>query len=182
MMENHTAHTHIFVTRFKKNASIYSSSSPPPPAPTHLELMHEAICFGWIDTTIKRIDDDITGVNFRKRKQTGRWSKNTISYAEKLIEEGKMTKEGLAAYEWGKGRPLLDHDIPKNAPIPPDLKEALSYSSTLENFESLPPSSRRMCIVWVEKAKRSETRIRRIESLVKKMKTGVRDSIELTKI
>eukprot|EP01099_Mayorella_cantabrigiensis_P008497 TRINITY_DN7994_c0_g1_i1.p1 TRINITY_DN7994_c0_g1~~TRINITY_DN7994_c0_g1_i1.p1 ORF type:complete len:275 (+),score=54.59 TRINITY_DN7994_c0_g1_i1:9-833(+) len=179
---NHMSYTHVLVTRYKKNASVYSSPSPPPPPPKHLELMHEAICFGWIDTTAKRIDDDLTAINFRKRKRSGRWSNNTLSYAKKLIEEGRMTNEGLIAYEWGKDKPTIDHNIPRDAPTPSDLKAALSASSTLESFESLATSSRRVCIVWVEKAKRSETRARRIESLVTKMKNGVRELKDLTKV
>src|SRR3989344_4572549 len=61
------------------------------PAPSHRELMEEAICFGWIDTTVKRIDEDTFIRHFSKRTKNSRWSDNTISYAKQLIKEGRMS-------------------------------------------------------------------------------------------
>ena len=54
--------------------------------------MYEAICFGWIDTTVKKLDEERYSRTFVKRTPKGRWSHATLSYAEKMIEEKKMKK------------------------------------------------------------------------------------------
>jgi uncharacterized protein YdeI (YjbR/CyaY-like superfamily) len=164
LAKNHKAKSHVLVTRYKKHAQ--------PDAPTHLELMHEAIAFGWIDTTAKRIDEDITGINFRKRGPNASWSNNTLSYARKLIKEGRMTPQGLAAYNLGKNKPTIDHGLPKDFPPQKDLIKALSKNKTaLNNFNSLAPSAKFMYIVQIERAKLPETRKRRIAKTVEEMKS-----------
>ena len=64
------------------------------PAPTHRELIEEAICFGWIDTIIKRVDSEKYRQCFVKRNKNGRWSNNTLRYAKQMITQGKMHPQG----------------------------------------------------------------------------------------
>ena len=128
----------------------------------------EAICFGWIDTTVKRVDEERYGTHFVKRGKNARWSTNTLSYAEELIRQNKMTKQGLEAYELGKTKPILE-SIPKGADPSPDMLDALRKNKTAyEYFEKLSPSARHVYISWVEKAKRSETRQKRITIVVER--------------
>src|SRR6266403_719942 len=58
--------------------------------PTHRQLIEEAICYGWIDTTIKRIDEDTFVRNFSRRNTSSKWSDNTLGYAKLLIKAGRM--------------------------------------------------------------------------------------------
>jgi len=87
-------------------------------APTHRELMEEAICFGWIDTTVKRIDEDKYMRRFSKRNNNSKWSDNTLSYAKELVKKKKMTLEGLKYYHEGLKKPTHDAHVPKNPDMP----------------------------------------------------------------
>jgi uncharacterized protein YdeI (YjbR/CyaY-like superfamily) len=141
------------------------------PSMSHREAMEEAICFGWIDTTIKRLDEDKFIRNFSKRTNKSRWSNNTLRYAKELIKKNKMTKSGLKAYKDGLKIPPHDHSIPKNPPIPLDLKQALEKNKKAkQNFYNFAPSYKRMYIIWVHTAKRQETRIKRIKEVIERAK------------
>jgi uncharacterized protein YdeI (YjbR/CyaY-like superfamily) len=72
--ENHDKEKKVAVIINKKHTGI--------PSPSHRELMEEAICFGWIDTTIKRLDNDQYIRYFAKRNKNSKWSDNTLSYAK----------------------------------------------------------------------------------------------------
>src|SRR3989344_9648417 len=71
------------------------------PAPTHRELLEEALCFGWIDTIVKRIDENTYMRTFVRRNSNSSWSENTRSYAKLLIKDGRMTPSGLDFYNQG---------------------------------------------------------------------------------
>ena len=71
-------------------------------SPSHRELMDEAICYGWIDTIIKRVDEDKFIRTFQRRSEKSSWSVNTLSYARKLIKEKRMTPHGLKFYHEGR--------------------------------------------------------------------------------
>ncbi len=138
------------------------------PAPTHRELIEEAICFGWIDTTIKRIDEHTFLRNFSKRTGASRWSDNTLRYARDLIKKGLMTREGMKFYRLGLAKPTHDHGIPKNPEMPDELKKALSGNEQAgENFQSLSPSLKRTYYRWILRAKLPETRDKRIKQIVR---------------
>ena len=142
-------------------------------APTHRELMEEAICFGWIDTTIKRFDEERYIRNFSKRNKNSKWSDNTLSYGKQLIKEGRMTPEGLKYYKEGLSRPTHDHGIPKNPDMPEELKEALLKDEIAkEKFENFTPSARRMIYRWFLSAKLPETRKKRIKIILDSAKEG----------
>lgn len=137
------------------------------PAPTHRELIEEAISFGWIDTIVKGVDDNTFMRYFSKRTEKSSWSDNTIGYGKDLIKEGRMTEEGLRFYKFGLKKPTLDHGIPKNPSMPTELKKALSKNKkTMQNFEAFPPSTKKMLYRWLLRGKLPETRIKRIKRIV----------------
>src|SRR3990167_3449320 len=97
LQENHTNKKKVAIILYKRHTG--------KSAPSHHELMEEAICFGWIDTTIKRLDDDKYLRYFSRRNNNSRWSENTLSYAKGLIKNGKITAEGLKYYKLGLQKP-----------------------------------------------------------------------------
>ena len=128
-------------------------------APTHRELIEEAICYGWIDTTIKSIDEDTYLRNFSKRTASSRWSDNTLSYAKRLVTEGRMSEAGMHFYTMGKAKPTHDHGIPKNPDMPAELKAALSKNLLAKkNFELFAPSMKRAVYRSILRGKLPETR------------------------
>ena len=137
------------------------------PAPTHRELMEEAICFGWIDTTVKRLDEDTFIRNFSKRTHNSRWSDNTLRYARELIKNGKMTVEGMRFYKLGLEKPTHDHGIPKNPDMPIELEAALlKNKKARDNFEKFPPSTKKTYYRWILRAKLPPTRDKRVRQIV----------------
>ena len=161
--DNHINKHKVAVIRYKKHTG--------KPSPSHLELMHDAICFGWIDTTVKRIDDEKYLINFSKRTKNSRWSENTFNYARQMIKEKKMSEEGMKHFKYGLTRPILGHGIPKDPKIPKDLMLELKKDKTaFDNFKKLSLSARRPFLRWLLSAKQSETRKKRVEVIVKNAK------------
>jgi uncharacterized protein YdeI (YjbR/CyaY-like superfamily) len=142
-------------------------------APTHREMIEEAICFGWIDTTIKRLDEDTFVRHFSKRNTKSTWSDNTLSYAAALIKEGRMQPQGLHFYTLGKAKPTHDHGVPKNPEMPAELKRALAKNAKAKSHvEALPPSTKRMLYRWILRGKQAATREKRVKQIVASAKAG----------
>ena len=165
LKKNHKKEDMICLIRYKRHTD--------KPSPSVREAMDEAICFGWIDTTVKRIDDERYSICYRRRKKNAKWSNATQSYAKRLIKEKKMTPAGLAAYKLGLKKPTIDLGLPKNAPTPIALKEALAKNKKAKEFwENLAPSYRKYSIHWLERAKLKETKQKRIRAIVEGCKKG----------
>jgi branched-chain amino acid transport system ATP-binding protein len=139
-------------------------------------VMDEAICFGWIDTTIKKLDEDKYIRTFSRRTKNSKWSNNTISYGKELIEQGRMTPAGLKFYKEGLLKPTHDAGIPKDPPMPEELRKALDKNfKAKENFNNFPPSTKKMHYRWILRGKREETRIKRINLIVNSAEEGKRN-------
>lgn len=127
--------------------------------------IEEALCFGWIDSLIQRIDDDKYARLFTPRKLKSKWSITNKKRIAKLIKAGRMTKAGLAKLDYGdpdKANPDLKSGEAEPQ-VPPAMKEALEANGKAwENFKNLAPSYRRVYIRFVTDAKREETRNQRI--------------------
>jgi len=168
LMLNHDKERTVSVISYKKHTGKSFAS--------HRELMEEAICFGWIDTTIKRLDEDRYIRNFTKRNKNSRWSDNTQSYAKELIKQKKMMSIGLKYYKEGLKKPTHDAGIPKNPIMPLELKKALDKNKKAkENFKLFPPSTKKMIYRWILRGKLEKTREKRIKIIVEKAKEGRRD-------
>lgn len=133
---------------------------------TYVEALEEALCFGWIDGIVKRIDDEKHMIRFSPRRKNSIWSEHNKRRVRRLIKEGRMTPAGLAKVtdakangQWAKAGVREDTTI-----VPDELTEALAGNEKARlNFENLAPSYRRQFIYWVAIAKREETRRKRIE-------------------
>lgn len=162
---NHLKETHVSLIKFKRHTG--------KPALSHRESMEEAICFGWIDTTVKRIDEDTFERRFVRRNSKSRWSNATLSYARDMIKQDKMSEFGMKMYNEGRKKPTIDHGLPKNPKPPADLLDQLNKNKqALQFFTNLAPSYRRFFVYHIEKAKRPETRQKRIKEVYNKCKEG----------
>ena len=149
------------------------------PSPSHKELMEEAICFGWIDTVIRKLDENRYIRTFSRRNKNSKWSNNTISYAKDLIKRKKMTSAGLKFYKEGLKKPTHDFGIPKNPDMPAELKKALDKDKKAkDNFDKFPPSTKKMFYRWILRGKRDETRAKRVKLIVEKARVGRKDIFE----
>ncbi len=137
------------------------------PTITHREAIEEAICFGWIDTTIRRLDENRYIRFFAKRNKTSKWSSATLGYAKDLTKQKRMTPAGTLAYIAGLKKKTFDHGIAKNPTMPPDLENELNKSKKAkENFRNFAKSYKRTYLRWIEYAKTQQTRKKRISLVV----------------
>ena len=136
-------------------------------SPTHRQQIEEAICFGWIDTTLKRRDENTYQRNFVKRKATSSWSNNTISYAKELLKQGRMSEQGKHFFKLGLAKPTHDEGIPKNPDMPLELKKALSKNKEAKrNFEKYAPSTKKTMYRWLLRAKLPATKKKRVDKII----------------
>ena len=144
---------------------------------TYDEAVEEALCFGWIDGIMKRIDDRKHTVRFSPRKKRSVWSMSNRNRVERMIAAGRMTEAGLALVQAGKESGQWDlagkREDPKGPPD--DLAAALSDIPAAEEFfNSLTKAQQKHYIWWVLDAKRPETRTRRIGKVVTRCDQGLK--------
>jgi len=157
-LTNNSDETRVRVIRYKKHTGKSS--------PIYQDLLDEAICFGWIDTTVRRLDDERYTTDFMKRTKKSTWSNNTQKYARRLIEEGLMTAAGLSSYEAGLKKPTHDLNRKKNPETPKELLEELNKNKkALTNFNNFAPSYKRQYIYWIDRAKLPETKRKRVKHI-----------------
>jgi uncharacterized protein YdeI (YjbR/CyaY-like superfamily) len=133
------------------------------------EAVEEAICFGWIDGKLKRVDEDRFMLRFSIRKNNSVWSQINRLRAEKLIADGKMTNAGLAKIEQAKVSGHWDKAYTNKIKdeIPADLLEALKKDKkAIDNFQRFANTYQNMYVGWVNSAISIETRKKRIEKVV----------------
>ena len=133
------------------------------------DMVREALCFGWIDSLIKRLDDDRYTLKVTPRKPTSKWSDiNRKRWAE-LKAAGLLASAGLAA------APTSNTYAPKPAipDLPAYIAQALKANAgAWEFFRQLAPTYRRDFVVWIHIAKRPETRARRIRESIRLLAAG----------
>jgi uncharacterized protein YdeI (YjbR/CyaY-like superfamily) len=132
------------------------------------EAVQVAICFGWIDSTVRKIDDDKRKQVFTPRKEKSVWSKLNKTYVEQLKKENLMHESGLAKIEAAKKNGSWETlDGVENHEIPKDLEQAFEKNKTaFANYQNFSPSYRKSYLYWLNQAKREETRAVRIESII----------------
>jgi len=128
------------------------------------EAVDEALCFGWIDSTKRTIDDEKYKQYFSKRKAKSNWSKINKEKVDTLIDQGRMQEEGFKSIEIAKENgswTILDSV--EALIMPEDLKQELAnHKGAKEYFYSLSKSAKKILLYWVVSAKRKETRQKRI--------------------
>jgi len=132
------------------------------------EAIEEAVCFGWVDSKANKRDAESFYLVFSQRNPKSTWGKVSKERAEKMIREGLMTRHGQAAIDLAKKNGTWDALAEAhNAVIPDDLQKLFDKNKTaLKNFQQFSPSSQRTILEWIMKAKRPETRQKRIVETV----------------
>src|SRR4051812_13079362 len=132
------------------------------------DAVEEALCFGWIDTTLNPIDEKLYAQLFTPRKPKSTWAASNKTRVERLNADGLMTDAGLAAIEVAKTNgswTSIDHVA--TITVPPELQTALDASKTAtKNWPAYSPSCRKQFLFWLAGAKRAETRAARIKEIV----------------
>jgi len=129
--------------------------------------VEEALCFGWVDSTGGKVDDERGKLYFAPRKMRSPWAATNKARVARLIADGRMAPAGLAAIERAKANGSWEVlDSVERLEVPDDLAGALDrHPPAAANFAAFPPSARKMHLAWVAMAMRPETRAVRIAAI-----------------
>ena len=146
------------------------------PGITWPESVDQALCFGWIDGIRKSVDENSYTNRFTPRKPTSNWSKVNIAKVAKLTEQGLMMPAGLRAFEArDEARSGLYSFEQRPQELPPEYAERFQQNaSAWAFFQAQPPGYRRLVTHWVLSAKREETRLKRLATLIADSEHGRR--------
>lgn len=157
--ENHRSKQSIWVLYYKKKSNVASI--------TYTDAVDEALCFGWIDSTRRAVDDHTFIQFFCKRKPNSVWSKINKAKVQRLIDAGLFAQAGHESIEIAKqnGSWAILDDV-EELIIPEDLeKEFETKEGSMDFFLSLSKSVRKSILQWLVLAKRPETRKKRITEI-----------------
>jgi len=161
LRKNHDTEKEVWLIHYKRHTG--------KPRIPYDDAVEEALCFGWIDSLVKKIDDEKFARKFTPRKDKSKWSEANKKRATKMIKEGKMKKAGLAKIrearnngEWFRTAP-----VKKEPEIPAYIRKAFAANEkALDNFNNLANSYKRQLVGWITSAKKEETRKRRLTEAV----------------
>jgi len=171
--KNHSIKDGLWLIHYKKKSNKKSVSHP--------DAVEEALCFGWIDSKLKSIDEELYILRYTPRKGKSVWSKINKDAAEKMIKLGKMTEAGLEKIKIAKKQGFWDSAYTnlKKERVPSDLKKALlTDKEAWDNFNNFANSYRNTYISWVKGAKSDITRKKRIDEVEKRSTENKKPGIE----
>ena len=163
--EHHASEPEVWLVFHKQHTGVASIE--------YKDALDEALCFGWVDSLIKRLDDRRYARKFTPRKASSRWSTvNRRRYAE-LKAGGRLKRPGIERPPTDRGYDPRPPRLPMPARLPPYIQSELrKHPRALRHFEALAPSKRRLYLAWIETAKREETKLRRLKEAIRLLTLG----------
>lgn len=139
--------------------------------PDYEDLVEEALCFGWIDSKARRVDDHRIIQWFSPRRKGGMWSASNKARVERLSRQGLITTAGLAVIEEAKADgSWFESDNVEMLLLPDDLGAALASAPEAEAaYQGLTDSAKKQYLWWIASAKRPETRSARIAEAIRRL-------------
>lgn len=163
---NHTLDG-IWLRFYKKNSHITSL--------TYDQALDVALCYGWIDSQVKKYDEISYIQKFTPRRGKSIWSKRNTQHITRLIKEGKMKSSGLLQVEQAKkdGRWKNAYHSASEMLIPSDLSAELSKLPKAQKFFESLTKANRYAITWrLQTAKTPQTRARRLQTILTMLENG----------
>ena len=161
LTRHHTSSAGVWLVFYKAHTGVKSIP--------YEDTVREALCFGWIDSLVKRLDDDRYALKVTPRQRTSKWSDSNRKRWAELKAAGLLTSAGLASAPTSNAyapRPVIPT-------LPAYIANALKGNSRAwEFFRKLAPTDRRDFVVWIHIAKRPETRARRIQESIALLAAG----------
>lgn len=142
----------------------------------YVDLVEEALAYGWIDSVARRLDDERTMLYFCRRKPGSAWSRPNKQRVERLLAAGAMDAAGLRVIESAKADGSWSRlDEVEDLVVPPDLAAAFDrHPGSREQWDAFPRSPRRAILEWIVLAKRPETRAKRVDETARLAARGER--------
>ncbi|ANF49662.1 bacteriocin-protection protein [Chryseobacterium glaciei] len=140
------------------------------------EAVDQALCFGWIDSVRRSIDEESYSNRFTPRKPTSIWSVINIKKVEELTKAGLMKPEGLKAFELRKEERSAIYSHEKELAVldPTYEKQFKANKIAWEFFNNQAPSYKKVMLHWIMSAKQEKTRISRLEKTIQESELGKR--------
>jgi len=170
LKKNHDKSPGVWIIFYKKHVKIECIK--------YRVALEEALCFGWIDSIVKKIDNDQYVRKFTPRKNTSKWSELNKKIVIGKVEKGKMTSEGLkkidsylktGRVDWEKKE--INENESKNSDIPDFIIEEFAQNEpALTNFNTLAQTYKQHYILWITDAKMEKTIQKRLKESVKLLK------------
>ena len=137
------------------------------------DAIDEALCFGWVDSLVKRLDEARYALKFTPRKADSRWSAiNRKRYAA-LKASGRLQPGGINRPPTDRGYDSRPPRFKMPATLPRYIQAALQKQPAARRyFEGLAPSHRRRYVGWIESAKREDTKARRLREAIRLLTAG----------
>jgi uncharacterized protein YdeI (YjbR/CyaY-like superfamily) len=165
---NHERGSGVWLVSFKQKTGR--------PRVTYDEAVEEALCFGWVDSLPRKLDDERTMLYFAPRKARSGWSRPNKERVARAEAAGTMAAAGaakVAAAKQDGSWTMLDAVAALE--VPPDLAETFAgYPDAARRFDAFPPSARRGILEWIVQAKTPATRHKRVEETARLANEGVR--------
>jgi uncharacterized protein YdeI (YjbR/CyaY-like superfamily) len=162
LSQHHRSESEIWLIFYKRHTG--------QPSLPYNDAVEEALCFGWIDSIIQKLDDERYVRKFTPRKPNSKWSEANLKRVQKLVKEGRIAENPTPAIRNPKKANVQDRLV-----VSADVIKAMRANKAAEKyFNTLPPGYLRLCMRWIDDAKKPETRVRRIEELVELTARGER--------
>lgn len=163
--EHHDRATELLVGYYKKSTGIATI--------TWAESVDEALCFGWIDGIRRRIDETSYSIRFTPRKKRSNWSTVNVARVAELTRTGLMLPAGLRAFEARASEAVYSYEQRQSVSLDEALERMFrANKKAWEFFESRPAGYRKAATHWVVTAKREETRLKRLATLIEDSEHG----------
>lgn len=158
--ENHATSKGVYLILYKVSSN--------EPSMRWEEAVKVALCYGWIDSTVKRLDEERRQQYFTPRKPKSVWSKLNKSYIKELTKENLIHVSGKSSIKIAKENGSWDalNDV-DNEVIPPNLQKVFDENPiAFKNYKGFAPSYRRSYLYWLYAAKREATQQKRIDEII----------------
>ncbi|WP_158270012.1 YdeI/OmpD-associated family protein [Litoreibacter ponti] len=164
LAENHTQSGSVWLVSYKASHPDYLSVE---------ERVKELLCWGWIDSVPRRIDDIRTAILISPRKDSSAWSAVNKAYVTELRATGEMTQAGEAKITAAQANGMWEFlDDVDRLEVPDDLAKLLGDQRP--TWDSYPPNVRRGTLEWLKTAKTDATRDKRLSGIVANAANGLR--------
>jgi uncharacterized protein YdeI (YjbR/CyaY-like superfamily) len=161
LAKHHASSSGVWLVRHKQHTGVKSMP--------YQDVVREALCFGWVDSLIKRLDEDRHAIKLTPRKPTSKWSDINRKRWNELKSAGLLAAPGLAAAPTGN-RYAPKPSIPE---LPAYVAKAFKTNvRAWRHFQALAPTYRRDFVVWIHTAKRPDTREKRIRESIALLSAG----------
>jgi uncharacterized protein YdeI (YjbR/CyaY-like superfamily) len=159
---HHDSEPEVWLIFYKRHTGLTSIA--------YSEALDEALCFGWIDSLIKRLDDARYARKFTPRRADSLWSTSNRTRYAGLKASGRLKPTGVNRAPTGRGH---NAHPPVSSKVPPYIQAALrTRPAARRHFEQLAPSHRRRYVGWIDSARQEETRARRLKEALRLLSLG----------